>query len=386
MSPSHVEYGRLVEYGPAGESIIQSFGHATVVSTDSLSTGPTDSAASGTAIATGVRTTNGRIGVNHNAKMNLTSIREIAQAEGYKTGLVAACYLTHATPASFAAHNPSRNNNAEIGLDIALSGIDLLFGGGSDPKYLGNHMSLFDAAGYQQASTRDELNALTELPALALLADGHPSAEKERDDAVEPSLAELVARAIILLEQTGDPFFLMVEGSQIDWASHANDQDYLAHEVVEFEKAVRLAKTYAEAQGDVLLMVTADHDCGGLSIVSSDRLTSPLPEEGDDLATLRQKRSARAAEIDVKWSTGGHTRTKVPLVGLGPGSELIDDAVHHVDTFGIMRTVIDGEYAPVGSGFYDGFVSDLWYYSLGGMALLAILILCTRFVVKKRRN
>lgn len=381
MGPEQVEFGRLVEYGPSGESAIQSFPYENTVGTDNIDGTTTDSAASGTAISSGVKTKNGRIGVNFDASVELTTILEICESNSYKTGLIATCHMTHATPAAFAAHDADRGNYNAIAEDMAASGVDLLMGGGNSTDYFGNEIADLQSNGYDYVQTITELESASTLPLLGLFDSGSLSKEENRDNETVPSLSEMVEKGINMLDSAGDPFFLMVEGSQIDWAGHASDKQYLAHEMVEFEKAVRVARSYATQKTNVQLLVTADHECGGLSI-DSYSFSTDLPQPGDSLTENRTTRNSRASEIGVSWiGMGGHTKTKVPLVGMGPYTSEIESAEHHVDTFSIMRQAVDGATEPGGSGWYDGYIDPIWFYSIGGVAAAAVII----FVIYKKK-
>jgi len=382
MGPQQVELGKIIEYGPDGESVLESFAQSTRVNTKNVDGILTDSAASGTAIATGVKTSNGRVGVNYDASMDITTILEIAESHNYSTGLVATAHITHATPAVFAAHEGDRGDYKKIAEDMANSGVDLLLGGGNGTSYFGNQIETVEEKGYEILSDKGDFESSSSLPAVGLLTESSLPREDQRNPNIVPPLSELVEKAIELLSSSEDPFFLMVEGSQIDWAGHGNNKTYMAHEVIEFEKAVRVAKIYAQNQENVQLLVTADHETGGLSIKNYD-FTTTVPELGDSLEEKRTKRTERAAQVSVGWSTGGHTNTKVPLVGLGPYADQIPEANHHTDTFSLMRLAIEGVEGPVGEGFYKGHVSVVWWYTLGGLAALFVLGYITRFVVKK---
>ena len=356
MGPEQVEFGRLVEYGIDGTTVFDTFEYENTVRTDNIDGTTTDSAASATVLSTGVKTKNGRIGMNFDASMELTTILEIAENNNYTTALVSTCQVTHATPAGFAAHEKDRGDYTKIASDMAQSGVDLLLGGGQSTEYFGEQISLMQSNGYAYITNASELEAAESLPLLGLFAAGHPDQEALRNE-TSPALHTMVEKALCLLNGSESPFFMMIEGSQIDWAGHANNQTYLAHEMIEFEKTVKIVKQFVEAKGDTLLLVTADHECGGLSIINTSQLSETLPQSTDTLATLRTLRSARANEIEVEWSTGGHTPTKVPLVGVGPYAERIETAEHHVDTFSMMRLAIEGIATPVGSGWYEGYMN-----------------------------
>ena len=355
MGLEHIRFGHLVEYGEDNISSIFSFSSNTTISTTNIDGKITDSAASATSIATGVRTRNKRIATNWNAKMELTTILEIAQSNGYATGLVATCHLTHATPACFATHEANRNDYKKIASDYTEANVDVLFGGGYESEYLGDYITDFSDQGYAYITTKDELESLDSTPVLGLFSDGDlPRVQSLTEASTAPTLSIMTQKAIELLNATDQPFFLMIEGSKIDSAGHDNDPVYLAHQIIEFEKAVRIAKSFAEQNSDCQLIVTADHETGGLTILDYSFQTA-VPQVSDSLVEKQEKRTNRAQEINVDWSTGGHTKTKVLLAGMGPYTENILEAEHHIDTFSIMRQAIDDLAEPVGEGFYEGY-------------------------------
>lgn len=224
---------------------------------------------------------------------------ELLQQKGWRTGLVATSTISHATPAGFASHVDSRNKQKEIAEQLLNRRVDVMFGGGQ------KHWSdaLLDgaaAAGYQVVKTRDEMATLQPGRVIGLFAkDGLTTFVPE------PSLAEMSDVAIQLLNASGKEwfgpqpkFFLMVEGSQIDWASHANDTDRVVRQTLQFDMAVREAIEFARRDRHTLVIVTADHETGGLKLVRNKR-----------------------GELKAKWTTGGHKAANVPLFAYGPGSE-----------------------------------------------------------------
>ena len=389
MGPEHVELGRLVEYGPEGESAIRSFPYSTRISTDSIDKISTDSAASATTIATGVKTRNGRISTNFNAKMNLTTIIEIAQENNYSTGIVATCHLTHATPAAFMAHDENRNNYIAIAEDIAKAEVDVLLGGGRGDKYLGTQIASMEADGYSYITNASQLATSNILPLVGLFVEGSLTPNYENFNLVEePSLLEMTKKAISMLNNTGNPFFLMVEGSQIDWGAHDNEVTYTTLEVIEFEKAVKYAKELGDSDPNLQILVTTDHETGGLNVTGYN-FVSPLPNDAMSNTLLKETRIDRSSEVQVSWSTGGHTRTKVYLSGMGPNTEKILAAEHHEDTFSIMREIIDGEIVPEGDGWYRGYVNVIVWYSLGGIGIVGVITSFILVIVnykKKKKN
>ncbi|MGR5236662.1 alkaline phosphatase [Vibrio alfacsensis] len=230
----------------------------------------TDSAASATALSSGIKSYNGAIAVDSEKKPVKTML-EMAKAQGMTTGLVATSQINHATPASFAAHNESRRNYDDIAddyLDNKINGqlpVDLLLGGGvryferEDRKLTEE----FERQGYQYITDFDALPSLQTLPALGLFADkAFPFALDENPNRLEV----MTNKALSLLQRTDNGFFVMIEGSQIDWCGHANDIACAMAEMDDFAKSIALAKAYVDAHPDTLLVVTADHSTGGLTI------------------------------------------------------------------------------------------------------------------------
>jgi alkaline phosphatase len=341
MGPNQIELGRLVEYGPGGNSSIFQLPNHKYIGTDNVDGTTTDSAAAATAIATGYKTHNYVIGKNA-LLQSVSTILELAEAKGYVTGMVVTSPLNHATPAGFSAHNDDRNNYVQIAADMADSGIDLLLGGGSSSTYFGTQIANLQANGYTYVTDRTGLAGVGALPVLGLFNANYLTLERDRTTvSTEPSLQEMVAKSIALLNASGKPFALMVEGSQIDTAAHASEKVALAHEVIEFEKAVKFATTIAASNANIQLLVCADHETGGFGI-SSYTFSTPLPQESDSLAVKIQKRTDRANQVAVTFSApNSHTSTEVYLAGMGPYTSRILNASHHIDTFQIMRTAIE---------------------------------------------
>jgi alkaline phosphatase len=383
MGIEHIKFGELVEYGLINSSSIFNFPYSTQISTTNIYGGTTDSAASATAIGTGVMTENGRIATNWNATIDLTTILEIAQMNGYATGLVASCHLTHATPAAFAAHEAKRSSYQKIAKDFLQSNVDVFFGGGSDNDYIGNYISNFTDLGYTYITEESELNSQSTTPVLGLFSGSSlPRVTNMEEDSTIPSLSEMTSKAINLLNETAKPFFLMIEGSQIDWAGHDNDPIYLIHEMIEFEKTVRIVRNLALQIPDLQVLVTSDHETGGLS-VEEYSFQTPTPEETDSFELKKEKRTNRSQEITLDWGTGGHTKTKVILTGMGPYTENIPDAEHHIDTFSIMREAIDGLTGSYEEGCCKG-AHRVPYYAWGIIGVTVITIPVTVLLIKRR--
>lgn len=275
----------------------------------------TDSGAGATALSTGNKTYNGAIGVDSTGKPAKT-ILEWAEEYGKATGLVATCAVTHATPASFISHQTNRSDYELIAADFLKTDIDLFIGGGRNHfvkrKDNMNLIQQLTEKGYTIVGSTDELKSVKSLPAAALLDTVHqPRWSEGRGD----QLGESVGEALRLLSIDPDGFFLMVEGSQIDWGSHANDIGYVAQEVADFDRAVGIALDFAQQNGETLVIVTADHETGGL--------------------TLNDGRIP-AGEIAAHFTTTDHTGVMVPLFAYGPFGETFGGMQQNTDIFGKM--------------------------------------------------
>lgn len=259
----------------------------------------TDSAAGGTALSTGRRTTNGAIAMDTMGVVFKT-ILEIGEERGKATGLVSTSSITHATPASFIAHQPSRKMEEEIALDFLKTDIDVFIGGGKSyfdqRKDSQNLIQKLVEKGYDVPVGIDAIAASKAAKIAGFLADHHAERVPGRGEALSIS----TQKAIDVLSSNKKGFFLMVEGSEIDWGGHANNIEYVVRETLDFDKAVGVALQFALKNKNTLVIVTSDHETGGLA------LTGGTIEKG---------------EVISGFSTGGHTSVMVPVFAIGPGAE-----------------------------------------------------------------
>ena len=271
----------------------------------------TDSAAGGTALATGHKTNNGYIGMDPE-KRPLKTILERAEEKGLATGLVATYEITNATPASFIAHNESRKNEEEIALDFLKTGIDLFIGGGkrkfdrrNDGKDL---LKELQAKGYRTVYTLDDVKSIDRGKVAALLADGHlPRIRAGRGD----MLPEATRQALTILKNNNpEGFFVMIEGSQIDGGGHANEGETIVAELLDFDTAIREAFDFADRNPSTLVVVTADHETGGFSL--------PAPRQDKTVPGY-------------KFGTSGHTAVMVPVYAYGTGAEQFTGIMENTD-------------------------------------------------------
>ncbi|WP_235848366.1 alkaline phosphatase [Litchfieldia alkalitelluris] len=237
--------------------------------TYSANTEVTDSAAAGTAMATGVKTNNGMISTAPDGTP-VKTILEAAEEHGKSTGLVATSTITHATPAVFASHVASRAAESDIAPQYFETGVDVLLGGGKQffPDTL---ISDAQAKGYEYVTDRDSLSAVNNTTKLlGLFAESSLAPELDRETTNQPSLAEMTTKAIEVLNQDKDGFFLMVEGSQIDWAGHGHDAAWAMNDTKAFEDAVTEALNFAQTDKNTLVVIAGDHDTGGMSVGGYD--------------------------------------------------------------------------------------------------------------------
>lgn len=343
----------------------------------------TDSASSATAMSSGIKTYNAAIGVD-NDKSKVKTVLESAKEKGKSTGLVATSEITHATPASFGAHDEHRKNMNAIAddyYDELINGehkVDVLLGGGTDlfDRTDRNLIEEFQKDGYSFASTKEELNSDKSDKILGLFAPRGLPKMIDRTEEI-PSLEEMTKSAIERLNKDQDGFFLMVEGSQIDWAGHDNDIVGAMSEMEDYEKAFKAAIEFAKKDKHTLVIATADHSTGGYSI-GADGIYNWFPEpikaakrtpdfmaeriaNGADVEeTLNEyidfeltqeevdsvkEASASNKVLDIDnaieeifnershtgWTTGGHTGEDVNVYAFGPSREALAGKIENTD-------------------------------------------------------
>ena len=266
----------------------------------------TDSAAGATAFACGRKTYNGAIGVTPDKKPCET-ILEKAEKQGLATGMVVTSTIVHATPACFIAHQPSRKMYEAIATDFMNTEIDLFIGGGK--KYFDRRDS-DDRNLYQELEKKNyyvsdyfkenlsDIKYDTKKNFAYFTADDDPLPVASGRDYLYG--ASRIAMNFLKARSKGEGFFLMIEGSQIDWGGHANDANYIITEMLDFDRTVGAVLDWAEKDGETLVVVTADHETGGFSV--------NLGSTQDSLVT--------------KFTTDYHTAEMIPVFAYGPGSEM----------------------------------------------------------------
>jgi alkaline phosphatase len=303
------------DYGAPGRVFgFESFPHRGEVTTVAPD-GMPDSASAGTAIATGVKVYDSVVSVAIPGDgRNLETLLEYYKARGRSTGLVTTTYMTHATPACFGAHTRHRDNLAEIAAGyLNYSRPNILFGGG------GNAMSPASAAaaGYAVVTDRAGLKALS--TDLAVMVSGqfgltHLPYEYDGDYSTLPHLHEMAATALDILDNDPDGFFLMIEGGRIDSAAHEQNLNRCIRETIEFADTVQEVIDWAAGRGDTLIIVTADHETGGLQVLANNG-AGELPA--------------------VFWASADHTLTNVPIYASGINSERIGGVMDNTEIFGV---------------------------------------------------
>ncbi|MCP4726494.1 MAG: alkaline phosphatase [bacterium] len=275
----------------------------------------TDSAASGTAMATGYKTANGMISfLPDNTKV--PTLLEYAKQQGKATGLVATSTITHATPASFAAHVKERGDQHIIAEHFLDNKVNVILGGGrsyfipqsmegSEREDDRNLVEDFKSSGYEYVETREELNAANSENLLGLFQIGSCTTVDP-----EPSLEIMTRKAIEILSRDSDGFFLMVEGSQIDWEAHDNSPTGTVRQTLLFDLAVRAGMEFAQRDGNTLVVITGDHETGGMSVTDG---------------------YMNGSKMEVKWTSGSHTAAVLPVFAYGPGAEIFDGYYDNTD-------------------------------------------------------
>lgn len=236
-----------------------------------------DSAPAGTAYASGIKTTDKFIGMTP-ASTPFATILEAAKLIGKSTGMIATSNIQHATPAAFSSHHNDRSRYDIIGEQQAYNNIDVVLGGGSmylTPPYRQDGEDIIEeikSMGYQFITTKSELSTIKNGRVWGMFADDAMAYDIDRKEnaPTEPSLSEMTTKAIELLSQNKNGFFLMVEASKTDWAAHANDPVGLVSDLLAFDAAVKVALDFAKSNKNTMILIMSDHGTGGLTIGNND--------------------------------------------------------------------------------------------------------------------
>jgi len=313
MGPNHVSLARLSIGGPNHRLSFENFPITGIVYNHSSDSLYTDSAASATSLATGVRTINGFVSLDSET-IFLPTILELLSTKGYVSGLVSTSSITHATPASFYAHVDSRNKEVEIADMLVKSDVMIALGGGTEYFDLTSLSSELHLVRAEDGLNLEELSSKKRV--LGLFAeDGLDRRESP------PTQETMTSTAIEFLEQKSlncPGFFLMSEGSQIDWGGHANNVEYMLSESLDFDASVQAAIEFAKQDANTLVLVTADHATGGLVL---------------------QKPSG--SNVVAQWTTTNHDLSPINIYAYGPGSELFSGVMDNTEIFDRMLQALD---------------------------------------------
>lgn len=270
----------------------------------------TDSGAGGTAIATGHKANYKAIGLDEN-NISHPSLLKIAKQYGKSTAIVCSCDLTHATPAAFVANVKNRDLQEQIALSYLEEYCDIALGGGAErftSKGRKDKLNLIDSLakrGYAVVYSEDELSKCESEKIFGLFAEGHLPEASKRGGVMQ----QYMLKALEQLDKNPNGFFMMLEGSRIDMEAHLNKYDAMVEETLDFDRCVAIALDFAKRKGNTLVLVTADHETGGLT----------LPAKG--------------SKTQDKWTTLNHTGVPVPIYSFGPGAENFTRVMQNTDIF-----------------------------------------------------
>lgn len=408
MGPSHVHVAWLYAKRQLGRELaltrLMNEGRTAYVHNGGLESTVVESAEAASQMATGVKVHAGTISLGPDGSA-LKTILEMAGERGKATGLVTTSGITDATPAAFAAHERNRWNEEAIADQLIRSGVNVLFGGrkhfflpeGEQGRRRDGRNLLVEArrSGYAVVETAEGLKNADGEKILGLFSMGNMRYEIDRGSSQEPSIAEMTAKALRVLGRDPDGFFLMVEAGRIDHASHHNDIGAVISDMLAFDDAIGVADQFRREHPDTLLVITADHETGGLAILPYDHHgktflgmnfeaisrirgsheprnrelgNDPTPEKIREVVRryygidLEESEVRAIAENSIRkldprhfhnisgsiafalrlhhrigWNLTTHSGTPVPLVAVGPGSEKVNGWRHNTEVFTIMR-------------------------------------------------
>jgi alkaline phosphatase len=295
MGLAQIHAGYIANHGQLNMSNIHNIGFSQTAAADA---GNTDSAAGGSAMAIGEKTNNRYIGVGADQKKRTNLVDTLANY-GIKSGIISVGDITDATPAVFYAHQPDRSMSSEIAADLLDSKVEILVGSNQKSFFKNKDAALMNkladqgfklntsAAGFYKESKGRQL---------VLLPD---TATRPVKDGRGALLKEALVHSLKMLSGNKEGFFVMAEGAQIDYGGHANDLPYVVTELHDFDKTVEAALRFADQNGETLVLITADHETGGLNLLDA---------------------SAEKGMISGHFSTNDHTNIMVPVFAYGPGS------------------------------------------------------------------
>lgn len=312
MGVAHVFAGATAN---KGKLYLDNFKHVGFSRTQSANRYITDSAAGGTAIATGSKVKNYQVGLSPDGQP-LESILKVAQKNGLSTGIVVTTSLLDATPSDFVAHAEHRDMSAEIAAQFAESNVDVFIGGGmrhfNNREDNRNLLEELKQKGYQ---VLDDIDAIKNVKSGKLAGFVRNGRLSQRGDQLQVTTDV----ALDILDNNRKGFFLMIEGSEIDGGGHENDMAFLVEDMLDFDRAVGKVLDFAEKDGRTLVIVTADHETGGLTLVDGNMQTG---------------------EVTGRFSSDGHTAVMVPVFAYGPGAEMFSGINENTSFFAKIKSLM----------------------------------------------
>lgn len=310
----------------------------------------TDSAASGTAIATGFKTENGRLGTNPDNEPIYSVAQRLKDDYGYQVGIFSSVPLNHATPAAFYAHTAKRTDYYTISSQIPATGFEFIGGSGIlDIKGRGGDKEASDIYlennGYKVVYGQNEFEQAKGAKKVVMVANPNPEHKDKvknysaEDDKLVP-LARMMEDCLATLDES-KPFFIMCEGGEIDWMSHANMVMPTVEAILKFNDAVKVAyEFYLKHPKETLILVTADHQTGGVSVgsygygykVNWPRMIEQWDEAGhaDNFADMNERNKFNDS-CGFGWTTGAHNGDHVPIYSIGAGAEKFAGRMDNTD-------------------------------------------------------
>ena len=314
MGPNQVALAKFATGGPDHKLSFENFPITGIVYNHSSDSLYTDSAAAATTWATGVKTKNGYLAVDAEKKF-LPTIPELLSTKGYKSGLVSTSSITHATPAAFYAHIDNRDKEKEIAKMLIDSDIDIALGGGQEFFDAPPEDGLFMI--YDNTLLDSSLLNSKEQVIGLFAEDGF---DRRLGTPTQLEMTQVALNYLKNKSQNCAGFFLMSEGSQIDWAGHDNDAQYMLVEFADFDATVQAATDFAIKNQDTLILVTADHATGGLVL-----------------------QRPKGSNVRAQWTTGSHDLSPINIYAYGPGSELFSGVMDNTEIFERILQALDYE-------------------------------------------
>jgi len=338
MGLEHIKAAGMYVNGTEGTLHFELFPYQGLVTTYSANSSVTDSAAAATAIATQTKVNNGVISVALPGNgSELYTLLEHFSDNGKMTGLVTTTPVTNATPAAFGAHESSRNNLSQIAQDfLQQTRPNVIFGAGGD----GMTISAAQSAGYTVVTDwtgMQNLNTETATRVSGQFGTGQLPYEYDGSFTTMPHLSEMSETALAILDNDPDGFFLMIEGGLIDWAAHANDRNRTVFETIELNNTVQTVMNWAYGHSDTLIMVTADHETGGLRVTQNN---------------------GQGVFPTVTWSTTAHTGVNVGIYATGENAQLFTGTIDNTHIYGKATATTTDPFNYYCDNDMDGYISS----------------------------